>query len=156
MIKTIFFFLSLSVFLGACSSQTAVEGKLDQGDVRTALLATGWPAKITTDTDFKISMKVLNTGAITIPSLGKDGDMLRVGASYHWLGTDNRVVLWDGFFSPLKSDLKPGKSQDLLLAVRSPKAAGKYILEVDMLQNSVFWFGGAGSQTARMVIDVVD
>jgi hypothetical protein len=51
--------------------------------------------------------------------------------------------------------LKKNEEQKVDIAVKSPPNPGKYILEIDLVQNSAFWFSGYGSQTARMVIDVM-
>jgi hypothetical protein len=62
--------------------------------------------------------------------------------------------VWDGLLTPLGADLAPGKQREVVLQVESPKAPGRYILEIDVLQTTAFWFAGGGSQTASMVIDV--
>ena len=67
---------------------------------------------------------------------------------------DEKVVVWDGLVTPLKHDLKKDEEQNIDIVVKTPSVPGNYILEIDLLQNSAFWFGGAGSQTARIVINV--
>lgn len=153
--RTFQLFLCVAL-LGACTRQTAVDARLDEKSVKTAVTVTSWPTRITSDTDFPVGVRLLNAGETVLPSLGKDGSLLQVGVSYHWLGTDNRMVTWDGFVTPLKHDLEKGKTLDLQMKVRSPAVAGKYILEIEMLQNSAFWFAATGSQTARIVMDVVN
>lgn len=139
---------------GGCSKQTGVTDKLDQSTVRVGIMATKWPKSVTPHSDFNVSILVRNVGDMPLPSLGKDGDLLRVGVGYHWKALDEKILVWDGTFTPLPADLAVGKTQELNIVVKAPPAAGRYILEIDMLQNSAFWFAGAGSQVARAVIDV--
>lgn len=139
-----------------CTEKTAATQRLDVKATRVSIVATNWPRSVSTTTDFVVNVTVTNVGEIFIPSLGKEkGDLLRGGVSYHWRQMDDKVVIWDGISNPLKSDLKKGDQQMLEIAVMAPPAAGKYILEIDLVQNSAFWFSSAGSQTARMTIDVI-
>ena len=38
--------------------------------------------------------------------------------------------------------------------MNAPKARGEYILEIDMLQENVSWFGLTGSKTERLHVQV--
>lgn len=141
--------------LAGCTSRTEAVDKLDQSRVRAGISATAYPNAVVADTDFIVSTSVTNAGQVTLPALGKNhGDLYRVGVSYHWRQLDEKVAVWDGVFNPLKADLKKGAVQQIDLAVKAPVAPGKYVLELDLLQNGAFWFAGAGSQTARITIDV--
>ena len=79
---------------------------------------------------------------------------LRINATYHWKTGDGKAVVWDGILTPLDHDLAVGAEQTLILTVRPPPSAGKHVLEIDLVQTGAFWFGGVGSQTASMVIEV--
>ena len=48
----------------------------------------------------------------------------------------------------------PGETMELSLSVNTPVARGSYILEIDMLQESVTWFGLAGSKTVKLPVEV--
>lgn len=140
--------------LAGCSQRTAVTGKLDERLVRVGISASAWPKSVVSSTDFVIAATVVNAGQVSLPSLGKDnGDRFRVGVSYHWRELDDKVVVWDGIFNPLTADLKKGDVQHLDLAILAPPKPGRYVLELDMLQNGAFWFG-ANSQTARLTVQV--
>jgi len=154
MSKVTTLFLSFAFFLNGCSQQTAATQKLDEKAVKVGIMATNWPKRVAVNSDFSVSAKVINVGQATLPSLGKDGDLLKVGITYHWRSTDDKVVIWDGLVTPLKSDLKNGEEQKIEMIVKSPADPGLYILEIDLVQNSAFWFAGVGSQTARTLITV--
>lgn len=141
--------------LSGCAQKTEATQKLDEKIVRVGISASDWPRAVSASTDFVVNATVVNAGEATIPALGKaKGDMLKVGLSYHWRQMDDKVAVWDGIFNPLKADLKKGDSQRLDIAVKAPATPGKYILEMDLVQNGAFWFAGVGSQSARMTIEV--
>jgi hypothetical protein len=152
--KSTLLLVLIVTLLNGCTQQTVATQKLDETSVKVGIMALNWPKTVTTNTDFIVNAKIINTGDVMIPALGKDGDLLKVGVSYHWRYMDDKVVIWDGVVTPLKSDFKKDEEQKVNIATKSPPNPGKYILEIDLVQNSAFWFGGAGSQTARMIIDV--
>lgn len=154
MSKSILLFVSIVLLLNGCGQKTAATQKLDETSVKVGVMGLNWPKTVAANTDFTVNAKIINAGDVTIPALGKDGDLLKVGITYHWKTMDEKVVVWDGVVTSLKSDLKKDEEQKVDIATKSPPGPGKYILEIDLVQNSAFWFGGAGSQTARMIIDV--
>jgi hypothetical protein len=64
------------------------------------------------------------------------------------------VVVNDDGRSALFRDLNPGEQTELELVVNAPKMPGTYILELDMLQEGVSWFGLHGSATLQISIRV--
>ena len=113
------------------------------------------PKVVPHSTNFKVITKIFNTGDVAIPSLGKDGDLLKVGVTYHWKNMDESILVWDGLVTPLNADLNLKSEQKIDVVVISPTEAGRYILEIDLIQNSAFWFFGVGSQSARIAVDIV-
>ena len=146
--------ISIASLLSACDQQTAATEKLDEKSIKVGIMALKWPKTVAINTDFIVNARIINTGEVTIPALGKDANLLKVGVTYHWKSMEDTVIVWDGVVTSLKSDLKKGEEQKVDIAVKSLPAPGKYILEIDLVQNSAFWFAGAGSQTARMSLDV--
>jgi hypothetical protein len=147
--------LCLVSLLAACSQKTAAPQKLDENNARFGIMALNWPHGVSANSNFIVDVEVANAGEVVLPALGKDNtDQFKVGLSYHWRQVDEKVVVWDGAFTPLKKDLKKGDDDKLQLAVKAPPAPGKYILEIDGLQNGALWFAGVGSQSARITIDV--
>jgi hypothetical protein len=51
-------------------------------------------------------------------------------------------------------DLEPGEQIELRLVVNAPKIPGAYILELDMLEEGVSWFGLHGSPTLQLSVRV--
>jgi hypothetical protein len=148
----LFAILAAAALLG-CSQATAPGGRLDEQLTRIGIMGLQWPTTVGPGENFTVRVRVQNVGDVTIPSLppGRDG-ALHVNIAYHWRTIDHQVVVWDGLLTPLKEDLRPGESQEMLVNVTAPAASGRYLLELDGVQNAAFWFGGAGSQTAVLNI----
>ena len=54
----------------------------------------------------------------------------------------------------LLQDLLPGQEAEFSFTINAPKNAGQYIVEVDVLQENVSWFGLKGSKTLRLPVTV--
>lgn len=149
-------FAALAVsLLTACTEKTPASHKLDERSAQVGIMAVQWPKVVLANTDFTVKAVVHNASGDSIPSqaASKSG-ALRVNATYHWRSTDYKVVVWDGILTPLASDLLPGTDEDVDVNVRAPSSPGTYILELDLVQATAFWFGGVGSQTATMLVQV--
>lgn len=73
----------------------------------------------------------------------------------HWLDKDGkRTTEMEGHCGAGK-DLRPGEETETTLLITAPKQPGEYILEVDMLQEGVCWFGDKGSTTSKTKVMVV-
>jgi len=72
----------------------------------------------------------------------------------HWLGADGALLRNDDGRAPLARDLAPGEETEMPLVVNAPPRAGDYVLEIDVLQEGVAWFGLRGSKTARLRVRV--
>lgn len=88
--------------------------------------------------------------------LGRDraGGPLQVSLGNHWLNSEARMVTNDDERSPLLADLRPGEEVELLLKVNAPAEPGDYLLEIDMVQEGVSWFGSKGSSTVKLRVKV--
>ena len=64
------------------------------------------------------------------------------------------VLVNDDGRTQLPRDLGPGEEAELKLHVNAPNAPGEYLLELDMLQEGVSWFGLKGSTTTRLPVRV--
>ena len=77
-----------------------------------------------------------------------------MSAGNHWLDAQGNTFANDDGRAPLLSDLRPGDEAELRLVVNAPRRAGDYLLEIDMLQEGVSWFGLKGSKTLRVPVKV--
>jgi len=114
-------------------------------------------SKIDTKRDrlFSIPISIRNASAYVWPSLKSSGGMDRVVAiSYHITDSDNNMVVSDGIRSLLLYDVKPGQRIDQNEIVRSPEQPGRYIVEIDMIQQGVAWFANKRKSPVKCRINV--
>nr|MBA3240949.1 hypothetical protein [Acidobacteriota bacterium] len=135
---------------------TAANAPLAVGDLRAALTwARTPPVRLRAGEQGVLYVLVKNAGRAVWPSLGGAGQNFRLFLGNHWLDAGGvRVLVNDDGRSSLPYDLVPGEEIELLLTVTAPRAAGEYVLEVDMLQEGMSWFGLKGSDTLRLRLRV--
>jgi len=152
-------FLYLSVLLlsslCACSKQEPIVGKLDPQGAKLGIMITDWPKAVATNAEFPVEALLRNMGEQTLPAaVGEIGSPHQVYLSYHWLAMDGKPVIWDGTRASIGAALKKSEDRAAKLVVTAPPTPDNYILELDVVQEGDFWFGGIGSQTSRVVITV--
>lgn len=102
----------------------------------------------------EIKVRVRNVGDRLWLRRDRSGSKYQVALGNHWLDSEGRVLRNDDGRTTLRNDLAPGEEVEMVLVVNTPQRAGDYILEIDMLQESVAWFGAKGSKTVRLSIKV--
>jgi hypothetical protein len=70
--------------------------------------------------------------------------------SYHWWTTDGELVEWDGLRTPLRRALNPTDMLAHRVRFVTPAEPGNYILEWDLIQENLAWFGERGGITLRV------
>lgn len=93
-----------------------------------------------------VEVTLRNVGTVTWPAAGQAAVLL----GYHWRDASGRVLLWDGERTGLETPVFPGESVAAELRVVPPGAAGRYLLEVDLVRDGLGWFGS----TKRVAVDV--
>lgn len=99
-------------------------------------------------------VRIKNVSPVTWLARERGGNAYQVSLGNHWLDPDGKTLINDDGRSALLRDLKPGESVDLPLNVNAPAIPGRYLLEIDMLQEGVSWFGLKGSETIKLPVDV--
>lgn len=104
----------------------------------------------------KVTIRVMVKNVSEAIWLGQDrsGDEYQISVGNHWLNAQGQTVTNDDGRSPLLKDLRPGEEIELPLTINTPRRAGQYMLEIDMLQEGVTWFGLTGSSTQKLRIEV--
>jgi len=97
-------------------------------------------------------LTVANTGAVTWPAGGPNP----VHVSYHWVGSDGSIVVWDGARAALPADVAPGQNVVVSVPVTSPEVLGSYFLRVDLVQEGVTWFSSQGVAPRDFAINVTN
>ena len=73
---------------------------------------------------------------------------------FHWIN-DKGVAVSEGRFD-LGSDFTPAAKRRVAFTAEAPLAAGNYHLQIDLLAETVDWFGNHGNQTATVAMKVVN
>lgn len=118
------------------------------------------PAKLRTGQQENLKIHVKNTSDVFWWLRGgetndrKDNKFYLAAAS-RWLDKDGKHTGEGEAHNGIPRDLKPGDEADVTLRITAPKEPGEYLLEVDMVQEGVSWFGDKGSPTAKTKVTVV-
>ncbi len=93
---------------------------------------------------------VRNLGDIAWPAHG----VRAVHIANHWMAEDGSMLVFDDGRAPLLHDLPPGEAAEVELEVRTPDVPGRYLLDVDLVQEGVAWFAQHGSPTVHWTVQV--
>lgn len=100
------------------------------------------------------AVTVRNLSSTPFPADGRVETPRAVNVAYHLLDSTGNAVVFDGARTPLPSTLEPGEAVEVDLRVVAPGEPGAYVLEVDLVQEGVAWFGARGSETTRVPVKV--
>jgi hypothetical protein len=101
-----------------------------------------------------IRVAVRNASPITWLARERAVAPYQINVDNRWLDSAGKTIDNDDGRAPLLQDLLPGQEVESSFTVNAPRDAGQYILEVDVLQENVSWFGLRGSQTLRLPVTV--
>ncbi len=105
-------------------------------------------------TSLELKISVRNASKLKWPLLcASTSNAIKLGN--HWLDGLGRSIVHDDARASLPVALEPGQSAEFALSVCVPGKPGRYILELDMVQEHVCWFANHGSKTARLNIEVL-
>ncbi|MCM3874101.1 MAG: DUF1698 domain-containing protein [Pyrinomonadaceae bacterium] len=100
--------------------------------------------------DLRFTLQVKNAGLTRWAARGEDETgkgAVQLGA--HLLRADEEELSWDYGRADLPYDLEPGKVESIIVTLRAPQEAGRYIVEFDMVAEHIAWFEDFGSGTLR-------
>ncbi len=96
-----------------------------------------------------LAVDVKNLSNERWPGRRWNADPFQIAVGNHWLDASGNVISNDDGRGSLDQDLLPGGATTINLAVNAPAGRGDYILEIDMVQEGVSWFGLQRSKTWR-------
>jgi len=129
-------------------------GPMPNGGFRARL--TGYPAAIQAagGAQIPVAVTVQNVSDCIWPSVGDRDRNYIVQLGNHWLTPAGERVIWDDARQPIPHDLPPNDQLQMVLKVTAPRAGGKYLLELDMVQELVAWFAQKSSPSAWIEADI--
>jgi SAM-dependent methyltransferase len=102
-----------------------------------------------TGSPVKLRVTVKNLSAVTWPSPARIPHC-PIALGNHWLDAAGATLTLDDVRAILDHDLEPMQETEMDLLVNTPAEPGNYILELDMVQEAIAWFGDKGSEVARV------
>jgi SAM-dependent methyltransferase len=130
--------------------RTAIKGRLPAGAFR-ARLSTG-ACSLSADPGAQITLDVVveNRSPHVWPALADGRGLCQICVANRWLFEDGDLLQRDDGRCPLPFDVAPGASVSTMLVVTAPREDGRYLLELDLVQEDIAWFGQQGSPTLRV------
>ena len=101
-----------------------------------------------------VLVRVGNISDVTWPALGASDGRYQIRLGNHWLDSGGTLLVQDDGRAGLPADLEPSQEVEIPLAVTTPTEPGDYVLELDLVQESVAWFKDKGSQVTRIRFQV--
>jgi hypothetical protein len=118
------------------------------------------PSKLRMGQKETITVKVKNTSDVVWWQRGgetndRSDNKFYIALGNHWLDKDEKRTADLEGHNGIPRDLKPGEESEMTLLITAPKEPGEYIIELDMVQEAVAWFGDKGSPTTKSKVTVV-
>lgn len=113
------------------------------------------PSKLKRGQKETIKVRVKNASdSRWVVSGADEGIKGRVAVGNNWLDAGGQLLTnMDGRYG-LPADLEAGEEVEVPLVITAPKAAGEYILELDLVQEGITWFHDKGSPTLKTKVRV--
>jgi hypothetical protein len=126
---------------------------LSDNAFRAMLTVTELPETVSPASQVQMRVQVKNASDVMWPGCERGPSGLQIYLGSHWLDANGIWIKEEGR-APIPNDLDPGKDTNLTFLVIAPGERGDYVLELDLLQERVAWFGLKGSPTTKVTIRV--
>ena len=136
------------------ASLTEVPGRLPAAAFRARLAVEAPRLSLEAGKDATLTVTVENVSACTWPALGDNRGRYPINLANCWFSEAGEPLTRNDGRCPLPYDLEPGAKADLMLGIRAPQHDGTYLLELDLVQENVSWFGERGSERLRVLVNV--
>jgi SAM-dependent methyltransferase len=100
----------------------------------------------------ELQVRARNTSSHTWPGTLPAGVIYIVGLGNHWLSEAGAMLIESDGRTHITSDVPPQGEVRFQLPITAPSEAGRYLLELDMVQEGVAWFQQHGSPVVRLPI----
>jgi SAM-dependent methyltransferase len=150
----------------AAARKAALDAGAKQSPARGPLPASAFKARVTAldpppdrlaGSQYQLRVRVKNLGDVPWPAAGDVDGRFRVKVASRWFdAASDAVVGRENSSTLLPADVPPGAEAEVPLLINVPNRAGRYVVEVDLLQEAVGWFRGRGSAPATVWVGVFD
>ncbi|HYH86168.1 MAG TPA: glycosyltransferase family 39 protein [Pyrinomonadaceae bacterium] len=142
------------VYVVPPSEMQASAAPLPEDSFRADLSASNLPATLKAGRTETVRVEIRNVGRATWHAVGQPDGRFRVGLRWRWLKGGESNALGDIGETKLPFDLDAGEFVAVEIKTVAPREPGEYVLELDMAQEHVAWFGEKGSKTLRRGVRV--
>jgi len=97
---------------------------------------------------FSVEVTVTNAGREVWPPAGTRP----VCCAYHVFDNDGNCITYDGIRTRLREAVRPDETVALHVAIVAPVETGTYQVEIDVVQESVSWFGASGKTRFTLIV----
>jgi SAM-dependent methyltransferase len=136
------------------TEQTSVSGRLPRTVGRASIAVTPGLVEARAGEQVTLHAKVTNTSRHRWPSRGDSFGRHRLNIGNHWLYENGLQMVRDDARAALPHDVAPGETIEVLLYARAPGRNGRYLIEVDLVQEDSGWFAEWGGTSARIPCEV--
>jgi SAM-dependent methyltransferase len=112
------------------------------------------PSHASPSQEINLDVRIENRSPVEWPSLPGPLGRYRVSVANRWLTEAGDLVTPDDGRCPLEHDVPSRGRTGALLVVTSPATEGRYLLEIDLVQEDVAWFSERGSAPLRLPVIV--
>ncbi len=131
--------------------RSTASGPLAADALRARILVEQLPPTAAAGRSFPVRVTVQNLGRGRWPAAGDTG---QVTLGNQWRRMDDSLLVRDDARVPLPRDLDPGDDLELVITPTAPPEPGHYLLDFDMVEEGVCWFGERDSEKAQVPIVV--
>ena len=127
---------------------------LPDAAMRAEVSVQNFPTQLRSNEQLRINVRVENLSNFPWPGCERNLGRMNVSLGSRWFDSSGNIEPGGGGRTRLFEDMYPGQVANLLFTVDAHSKPGEYILELDMLQEGVAWFGSKGSKTWRGTVTV--
>ncbi len=128
----------------------AVGRELPEGSHRAHISITKVPDRLPAGATALISVEAVNTSGSDWPR----GTGLKFGN--HWKKADGELIAYDDGRAEVSDPVPDGETIRRRLPVTLPSEPGRYVLEVDLVEEMITWFGALSGRVPSIEVEVVD
>ncbi len=77
-----------------------------------------------------------------------------INVSYHWRTLTGTLVVKEGLRSVLPNIIQPRETVTMPLTIMTPSQPGQYLLDLDMVHETIIWFSDAGTPGPLFQVDI--
>ena len=121
---------------------------------RATLIPLRLPSTLRPGETFSIRVQVSNDGDTAWPSSDRGDTRYQIRLGNRWFDAGGTTLIDDDARAPLYHTLYPAERTDISLTITAPSQPGDYLLDIDLVQEGVAWFGSQGNPAIRVPVRV--